>query len=84
MVSRKTPAGPALARAVTEGLPGSSPLLPVETPDLPKLPWTLDGGVKVFHLTCEVVKSRFVPWKEFNTWGYNGSTPGPCCARAPP
>jgi manganese oxidase len=51
--------------------------LPVETPDLPKLSWTLDQGVKVFHLSCEVVRSRFVPWREFNTWGFNGSCPGP-------
>jgi FtsP/CotA-like multicopper oxidase with cupredoxin domain len=65
-----------LARAVTDHLPGGPPL-PVETPDLPRLPRTWDGGVKVFHLTPEVVKSRFVPWKEINTWGYNGSTPGP-------
>jgi FtsP/CotA-like multicopper oxidase with cupredoxin domain len=76
MVARETPVGPALARAAAD-LPGPSPSLPVETPDLAKLPWTLDGGVKVFHLTCDVVQSRFVPWKEFNTWGYNGSTPGP-------
>jgi len=77
MASCKTAGGPAsqaLTRAMAD--PGDLPL-PVETPDLPKLPWTWDNGVKVFHLTCEVVKSRFVPWREFNTWGYSGSTPGP-------
>jgi manganese oxidase len=77
MVSPKAPASPVLAQSVKEDLAGSSTSLPVETPDLPKLPWSSDGGVKVFHLACEVVKSRFVPGKEFNTWGYNGSTPGP-------
>jgi FtsP/CotA-like multicopper oxidase with cupredoxin domain len=70
------PAAKTLTRAVVDSLPGA-PLLPVETPDLPRLPWTLDNGVKEFHLTPEVVKSRFVPWQELNTWGYNGSTPGP-------
>src|SRR6187402_2825158 len=34
----------------------SRPNMPVETPDVPKLPFTLDNGVKVFHLTAEVVK----------------------------
>jgi FtsP/CotA-like multicopper oxidase with cupredoxin domain len=79
VASGEAAAGPtskALTRAVVDSLPGAPPL-PVETPDLPKLPWTLDNGVKVFHLTPEVVKSRFVPWREVNTWGYNGSTPGP-------
>lgn len=56
---------------------GRQDFLPVETPDLPKLPWTMEGGVKVFHLRAEVVKSQFVPWRTANTWGYNGSTPGP-------
>jgi hypothetical protein len=52
--------------------------VPVETPDLARLPWRLEGGVKVFHLTCDVVEQGFVPWRApFNTWGYNGSTPGP-------
>src|SRR5436309_861951 len=69
-------AAPALTGPLEDPLPGGPPL-PVATPDLPKLPWTHDGEVKVFHLTCEVVRSRFVPWREFNTWGYNGSTPGP-------
>jgi manganese oxidase len=65
----------ALARAVTSRSAG--PSVPVATPDTSKLPWTREGGVKVFHLTPEVVKARFVPAKEVNTWGYNGSTPGP-------
>ena len=52
--------------------------VPVATPDLAKLPYRLEDGVKVFHLTCDVVRQSFVPWREpFNTWGYNGSTPGP-------
>ena len=49
----------------------------VQTPDVPKLPWTLEGGVKVFHLTAEVVKTKINPMKEMYGWGYNGSVPGP-------
>lgn len=69
--TRTAKAAPAAVR------PEARTFVPVETPDLPRMPWTLDNGVKVFHLTCDVVKSRFVPWRETNTWGYNGSTPGP-------
>jgi manganese oxidase len=49
----------------------------VYTPDIGKLPWTLDNGVKVFHLTAEVVKTELLPGKEMYAWGYNGSVPGP-------
>lgn len=49
----------------------------VETPDLAKLPWTLDNGVKVFHLTAEVVKTTLLPGRDMYGWGYNGSVPGP-------
>jgi manganese oxidase len=42
--------------------PSSGPaFFPVETPDVPKLPWTMEDGVKVFHLTAEVVKREFLP-----------------------
>lgn len=52
--------------------------VPVETPDVPKLPWTLDNGVKVFHLSAEVVKTHLIPgMKEMYGWGYSGSVPGP-------
>jgi hypothetical protein len=50
----------------------------VETPDVPKLPFTLDNGVKVFHLSAEVVKTTLLPgMREMIGWGYNGSLPGP-------
>jgi FtsP/CotA-like multicopper oxidase with cupredoxin domain len=77
VVARETAAGPHSPMQAVMDAAASGSMLPVETPDLPKLPWTVEGGVKVFRLTCEVVKSRFVPGREFNTWGYNGSTPGP-------
>jgi FtsP/CotA-like multicopper oxidase with cupredoxin domain len=57
--------------------------VPVITPDLPKLPWTMEDGVKVFHLSADVVKREFLPaapWgpaKVVDVWGYNGSMPGP-------
>ena len=49
----------------------------VETPDVPKLPWTMEGGVKVFRLTAEVVKAPINPMREIYGWGYSGSVPGP-------
>ncbi|MCI0616298.1 multicopper oxidase domain-containing protein, partial [bacterium] len=51
--------------------------LPVETPDLKKMPWTMENGVKVFHISADVVKTEFIPGKEVFAWGYNGSVPGP-------
>jgi FtsP/CotA-like multicopper oxidase with cupredoxin domain len=52
-------------------------IVPVETPDVPHLPWTMDGGVKVFHLIAEPVHTEFLPGRAVDTWGFNGSTPGP-------
>jgi len=51
--------------------------VPVRTPDLPDLPFTLDNGTKVFHLIAEPVKQRIAPNKTLALWGYNGSAPGP-------
>ena len=51
--------------------------VPVITPDIPDLPFTLDNGVKVFHLTAEPVKQVIVPGRTFDLWGFNGSAPGP-------
>ena len=49
----------------------------VHSPDVPKLPWTMDNGVKVFRLDPEVVKVQLLPGKEMIGWGYSGSIPGP-------
>src|SRR5262245_38379329 len=55
----------------------------VTAPDLSKLPWKMENGVKVFHLTAEVVKREFLPASEMgpakvvDVWGYSGSMPGP-------
>src|SRR5215510_13738751 len=57
--------------------------LPVQTPDLPRLGYTLDNGVKVFNLRAEVVECELMPKshmgtaRKMNAWGYNGSVPGP-------
>ena len=50
---------------------------PVVTPDVPDLPYEMDGAVKVFRLTSEVVKRKIAPFKTIDAWGYNGSCPGP-------
>jgi manganese oxidase len=49
----------------------------VETPDVPNLPYRLDGNVKEFHLIAEPVKQEIVPGRVVDLWGYNGSAPGP-------
>jgi hypothetical protein len=51
--------------------------LPVQTPDVRDLPFTLDNGVKVFHLIAEPVKQQIAPNKTLILWGFNGSAPGP-------
>ena len=57
--------------------------VPVITPDVPKLPWTMENGVKVFRLTAEVIKREILPSnpmigpKVLDLWGFNGSVPGP-------
>lgn len=55
---------------------GNGRFLSVETPDVPTLPYTVENGIKVFHLIAEVVKRGFLPGKTFFCWGYNGSVPG--------
>lgn len=57
--------------------------VPVVTPDIPHLPWTMENGVKVFHLTAEIIKREILPAssmgqaKVLTLWGYSGSVPGP-------
>lgn len=50
---------------------------PVITPNVGSLPWTMDGGIKVFHLVAEPIRREFAPGFWVNCWGYNGSSPGP-------
>jgi hypothetical protein len=68
-------------QAMTEMNKGS--VVAVHTPDIPKLPYKLDNGVKVFELIAEPVRTEFLPASEMSdarivdAWGYNGSVPGP-------
>jgi manganese oxidase len=62
-------------KLATQRIHHSSP--PVVTPDVPDLPFELDGAIKVFHLKAEPVKRKIVPFKTIDAWGYNGSCPGP-------
>jgi manganese oxidase len=51
--------------------------VPVTTPDVRDLPFTLENGTKVFHLIAEPVKQSILPNKTLDLWGFNGSAPGP-------
>src|ERR1700689_5251421 len=55
----------------------TSPGPRVIPPDVPDLPFELDGNAKVFRPTSEVVKRKIAPFKTIDAWGYNGSSPGP-------
>jgi FtsP/CotA-like multicopper oxidase with cupredoxin domain len=57
--------------------PSAMASVPVVTPDVSDLPFTIDNGVKVFHLIAEPVRRQISPWKTLDCWGYNGSSPGP-------
>jgi hypothetical protein len=51
--------------------------VPVITPDVRDLPFTVENGVKVFHLIAEPVKQSILPNRTLDLWGFNGSAPGP-------
>src|SRR5256712_14149127 len=53
------------------------PYMPVVTPNGATLPWEMDRGVKVFHLTVESCRHGVAPGMVINAWCYNGQTPGP-------
>jgi manganese oxidase len=66
---------PTVARVPAHELgPG---VIPVVTPDVPDMPWRMDGGVKVFELTVGHVRTEFIPGRVVDAWGFNGSMPGP-------
>lgn len=50
---------------------------PITVPNGRLLEWTMEDGVKVFHLIAEPVKREFAPGLIVNCWGYNGQVPGP-------
>jgi len=57
--------------------PAGQGYTPVITLNGGSLPWTMDNGVKVYHLIAEPAQREFAPGMLVNCWGYNGSTPGP-------
>ena len=78
--AQKTPPGESSASPSHAKVPRSKPTgpsVPIHSPDIPDLPFTLDGETKVFRLIAEPLKRRIVPWKALDVWGYNGSCPGP-------
>ncbi|MDQ2834801.1 MAG: copper oxidase, partial [Acidobacteriota bacterium] len=50
---------------------------PVVTTDIGDLPFEMEGDVKVFRMTAQVVKRQIAPDKTIDVWGFNGSAPGP-------
>lgn len=53
------------------------PYTPVITPGGTTLPFTTEGGVKIFELTVEPCRHEIAPGMVINAWCYNGRTPGP-------
>lgn len=52
-------------------------VVPVVTPDVPRMSWRLENGIKVFEISAEYVRTQFVPGRSVDAWGFNGSVPGP-------
>src|SRR5262249_62382411 len=73
------PVGSATDRGkLVPGLRGpGEPPVPVLTPDLPKLPFTMKDGVKEFHLVARHTRREFLPGAWVDVWGYNDSIPAP-------
>ncbi len=67
----------ALSASRMEARTGGASPVRVHSPDLTDLAFTVDNGVKVFHLTAEPVKRQIAPNKTLDLWGFNGSSPGP-------
>lgn len=65
---------PAAARSTGAPSRGGSRLT---VPNGAVLPHRVVGDAKVFHLTAEPIRHEIAPGLTIDTWGYNGSTPGP-------
>jgi FtsP/CotA-like multicopper oxidase with cupredoxin domain len=52
-------------------------VVPVVSPDVPDMPWRMEGGVKVFDIEVGHVRTEFIPGRVVDAWGFNGSVPGP-------
>jgi manganese oxidase len=71
------PAPPPVRVQPTAARTRSAAALPVITPDVPDMPWHMEGNVKVFHIEVGHVRTEFVPGRVVDAWGFNGSVPGP-------
>jgi FtsP/CotA-like multicopper oxidase with cupredoxin domain len=68
------PAASTRSMSAPQILPGIPEIV---TPDLPKMPWRMENGVKAFTITVEHVRTQFIPGRVVDVWGFNGSMPGP-------
>lgn len=57
--------------------PANAHNVPVVTTEVGDMPFTMDGGFKVFRLVAHVFKQQIAPNKTIDVWGFNGSAPGP-------
>ena len=64
-------------QAISTGAPAYQVIFYIAGPDLQKLDYETDGGVKVFRLRATVTKREFLPGKVVNVWGFNDQMPGP-------
>src|ERR1700719_1268094 len=67
----------AAATKTENAQPHAHPHVPVITPDVPDLPFTLDCSTKVFRLRADAVKRKIRAVKIIHAGRYNGSCPGP-------
>jgi manganese oxidase len=67
------------AQAQPSGVAGASAAAytPVVAPNGATMTWTMNQGVKEFHLNAEIIKHEVAPGMVITAWGYNGRTPGP-------
>jgi FtsP/CotA-like multicopper oxidase with cupredoxin domain len=68
------------AQAEKENLPPGVPhkdYTPAVVPNGSTANYKVIDGVKVFHLTAEPIDWEVAPGFNINTWGFNGSVPGP-------
>lgn len=68
------------AKAAQQNLPPSEPdkdYTPVVVPNGFKANYKVVDGVKIFHLIAEPIVWKIAENLTVNTWGYNGSVPGP-------
>jgi len=79
------PVAKALAQSPKPKAGSSSGFVSVQTPGVPTLQGTLNGGVREFRLTAGQITIQFPDMSDgmgmrgrpVTAWGYNGSTPGP-------